>query len=82
MSIATAATTLAVVGHGEQHNNISHSNSMASHGHITAVVEQVLVYWQVQYTKEMDALASTGRRGGGVKEKEEERVPRRRSTRT
>jgi hypothetical protein len=81
MSIETATSTLAVAGHGEQHSS-SHSNSMASHGHITAVVEQVLVYWQVQYTKEMDALASTGRRGGGVKEKEEERVPRRRSTRT
>jgi hypothetical protein len=26
-----------------------------------AVVEQMLVYWQVHYTKERDAIASRGR---------------------
>jgi hypothetical protein len=28
----------------------------------TIVVEQMLVYWQVQYTKERDVIASRGRR--------------------
>jgi hypothetical protein len=48
----------------------------------TTAMEQMLVYWQVQYTKEMDAIASRGRREGGVREKEEECVPGSRSTRT